>query len=786
MTTTSRLNHRWRSRLVVLLAVVEAIGGISDRALAQIVPDNTLGTENSVVTPNVPINNLPSEIIDGGAIRGANLFHSFEQFNIGEAQAAFFTNPAGIERIFSRVTGGSRSEIFGRLGVLGNADLFLINPNGIIFGANAQLNVGGSFLASTASGIKFDDNSLFSAKTQSSPLLTLNVPIGLQFDREAGSIVNRSQFNPPEIPNILGSPLGLVVQPGKTLALVGGEVSLEGGSLTSSGGRIELGSVADSGLVSLTPINKGWSLGYDGVKNFQDIQLSQQATVNTSSDGSGDIRVESDRLTLSDGSRIISFNLGSQPPGKLTVNARKALELTGTGTFRQDVQLFSTGKLNPSDLRNGLFSANFSTGGAGDIEINTAKLTAQNGAFVVTSTFGQAQGGNLTVNATDFVDLTASALGTGTGIEDSGKAGDVTINTTKLTAREGGLVSTSSLGEGKGGTITVNASDSVELIGSNPIFILGNYPIFTSLISGTVGTASSGDVRVRTGRLTLENGAQLSATTVGQGKGGNIDVQADSLAVTDNASITTLSTETGKAGDIFINVRDTLQANNGNITASALSSAGGDIKIAAGNIRLSGDSDIRTDVSSGFGTGGNIRLSADAIIALDDSDIVAFAQNGRGGNISLDTPAFFGFGYLPRNNANPANLEGNNRVDVNASGQLASGTINLPDVSFLQNSLTELPENLIDTTTLLANSCITSRDRQQGSFIITGSGNLPIRPGDASTSPYPTGTVRSVPKDTNSNTLNTTPAWKLGDPIVEPQGVYRLANGQLVLSRECH
>lgn len=88
--------------------------------------------------------------------------------------------------------------------------------------------------------------------------------------------------------------------------------------------------------------------------------------------------------------------------------------------------------------------------------------------------------------------------------------------------------------------------------------------------------------------------------------------------------------------------------------------------------------------------------------------------------------------------SNLASLEGNNRVDLNASGQLAAGTITLPDVSFLQNSLTELPENLIDTNTLLANSCISRTNRQQGSFIITGSGNLPVRPGDASTSPYPT------------------------------------------------
>jgi filamentous hemagglutinin family protein len=172
------------------LAVVGTIAGYGDRTLAQIAPDNTLGTENSVVTPVTPDSQI--ERIDGGATRGTNLLHSFEQFNIREGQAVFFSTPAGIERIFSRVTGGSPSEIFGTLGVLG-ADLFFLNPNGIIFCPNAQLNVSGSFLASTASGIKFDDGTLFSAKNpQSPPILQLNIPIGLQFEGNAGSIVNRS------------------------------------------------------------------------------------------------------------------------------------------------------------------------------------------------------------------------------------------------------------------------------------------------------------------------------------------------------------------------------------------------------------------------------------------------------------------------------------------------------------------------------------------------------------------------------------------------------------------
>jgi filamentous hemagglutinin family protein len=125
---------------------------------AQIIPDETLAAESSVVTPD-NIRGIESGLaegealrvrISGGAIRGSNLFHSFREFNIGEGKGGYFENPAAIENIFSRVTGSNPSNILGTLGVLGNANLFFLNPNGILFGPNASLDLRGSFLATTA------------------------------------------------------------------------------------------------------------------------------------------------------------------------------------------------------------------------------------------------------------------------------------------------------------------------------------------------------------------------------------------------------------------------------------------------------------------------------------------------------------------------------------------------------------------------------------------------------------------------------------------------------------
>jgi large exoprotein involved in heme utilization and adhesion len=270
------------------------------------------------------------------------------------------------------------------------------------------------------------------------------------------------------------------------------------------------------------------------------------------------------------------------------------------------------------------------------------------------------------------------------------------------------------------------------------------------------------------------------------GNGGDVTIETHRLLLRDGAEISSASSGDGTAGNINITVRDTLEANNGTIETNTNRSAGGAITINAGDIRLFGDSDIRSNVASGADNGGNINLTADSILAFDDSDILAFASDGRGGDITLNTPAFFGENYRPApKGTDPNTLENNNQVDVNASGAV-NGVITTPDVSFIQNSLTELPENQIDTDSLLANSCIVRRNQPtRGSFTIIGTGGFPQRPGDAQMSTFPTVDIETLPNDSTPTNTNPNRPWQKGDPIVEPQGVYRLPNGKLVLSREC-
>ncbi|KAM3110392.1 filamentous hemagglutinin N-terminal domain-containing protein [Phormidesmis sp. 146-33] len=321
MSTRWKFSQGWAAGQQAIL-VGTLLLGFCQSSLAQIVPDNTLGSESSTAAPDINIQGVISGSsavaegirIEGGAIRGANLFHSFSQFNIESGRGAYFANPAGIQNILSRVTGANRSEILGRLGVLGDANLFLINPNGIISGADSSLDVRGSFLATTANAVRLGDTGLFSASQPTTSNLLSVSPSAFWFNAVAASpIVNRSQA--PSLINQLnsngGSP-GLQVSGGRTLALVGGDVLLEGGNLTAAGGKIELGSVAGVGQVSLSQSENSLILGYDAINNFGNIKLSNGAFVDASGLGGGSVQIRGAQLEMMQSSNIRADTLGAE------------------------------------------------------------------------------------------------------------------------------------------------------------------------------------------------------------------------------------------------------------------------------------------------------------------------------------------------------------------------------------------------------------------------------------------------------------------------------------------
>jgi large exoprotein involved in heme utilization and adhesion len=506
----------------------------------------------------------------------------------------------------------------------------------------------------------------------------------------------------------------------------------------------------------------------------------------------GDIAIRAGNLTLINRGSIDTSTNGKGDGGRIKINTN------------------DTVSLDNSDI----ISSGFSQvgGNGGGIEITTENLTLKNNGQIDTSTFGKGNGGNIKINAAKsvFIDRLFSGIASLVAPSAQGDGGEIKIITSNLILTNGGQINTSTKGQGDAGNININATDTVSIDRS-------------VILSAGFATEeeNGGEIQIKTNNLNLTNQSQINTSISGRGNAGSINITADNtisidrgstifsslvfpaegnageidlktskLFLNDGAVISTLSSGLGNAGNIKVNAKSITLDNNSSIAASntplvdiSTTLSGGNIDLQISDNIVLRNSDITTQASSNA-NGGNINITADAVIAFDDSDIFSYAEGGTGGNITLYTPAYFGSSFSPKSSQikpDPSNnfFDNNDRADLNATGAV-SGVVTVPDVSFIQNSLADLPDNAINTENLIANSCVVRDRKQEGKFIITGKGGLPENPADASVSSYPTGEVRGVKeRSNNSNQSND------NDAIVEPQGVYRLTNGQLVLSREC-
>jgi filamentous hemagglutinin family protein len=702
----------------------------ASRAIAQVMPDQTLPAgERSQVSGD------PNFQIDGGATRSNNLFHSFQQFSIPTGGSASFNNAANITNIITRVTGSNGSNIDGLLRANGTANLFLINPNGIVFGANAQLQIGGSFLASTANRLKFADGFEFSTTAdQTPPLLTISAPIGLQYGTRPGEV--RSQSAILQVPN------------GRTLNLTGGNVAIDGGQLLAPGGRVELAGVAAAGEVGLTQQGQEWRLSVPDGLARADVAIGNDALIDVRSDSGGSIAITARNFTSTGlGTRIragIAEGLGTveAQAGDIDINATEAINL--------DEMVIS----NRVEQKG--------TGNTGNINITTGTLSLTNGTEVVASTFGQGNAGNITITASDAVSFDgvgsngfSSGAFSSVAASGMGQGGNISITTGTFSLTNGALVGADTFGQGNAGNITITTSDAVSFdeVGSNRF----NSSASSSVAPGGIG--QGGNISITTGTFSLTNGAQVGPATFGQGNAGNITITASDVVSFDGVSngfssgaFSSVESEgIGRGGTIAVNTNRFFITNGAVLSASSRGQgAAGNLEVTARQLHLDNLGSIQAQTTSGEGgniilqvpallllrrgsfisttagtdqaggDGGNIILNSNVIVAVpkENSNILANAFTGRGGNIRITTEGLLGI--EPRSAETALS-------DITASSQFGiSGTITLstPDVDPSQGLL-QLPTDLQDTSGLIASTCPAD---EGNSFAITGRGGLPEDP----------------------------------------------------------
>lgn len=609
-------------RFIVLTGIVNFVTlfNFSKSVEAQITADETVNTQVE--------NSANVYQITGGTTRGSNLFHSFEEFSVPTDNIAAFNNATNVENIIGRVTGNKISNIDGLIQANGQANLILINPQGINFGSNAQLDIGGSFLASTADTLIFEDGTLYSTNDlNNSPLLSVNVPIGLQLGQNSGVINvqgtghNLSLETPIFSPFTRGEVSGLKVQPGKALGLVGGNITFNGGMLTAEGGNIELGSV-ETGKVLLNWAEQGFSLTYQDVLAFKTIELEQRSLIDASGNNGGKVNIQGSQVQLTEGSVVLIQNFGNQGLGKLKVKATEGLRIDGV--------------TSDGVIASGLFTEALASGKGSDVEIETGNLELTGAGGILTVTFGAAASGDIkliaregikiegyaAINPNKFTIISAQTFGIG-------DAGVINVETGSFRALNGGNLGSLTGGEtgtGSGGNVNINAQESIELIGVNPIAFAPS-----QITAGTGSAGSAGSVNLTTKRLVIKDGGRVDASTTDLGNAGNVRINAsESIEVTGivpnslNPSLIIAS-----ANILDPQLRELLKL------PPMPSGDSGSVTIETPQLKI-GNGGLITVRNDGTGEAGKLQVTTQVLELSDDGGITGVVQEGRGGEIELE------------------------------------------------------------------------------------------------------------------------------------------------------
>ena len=599
---------------------------------AQIVLDGTLGSSGPLSGPDYQI------LAELGQQAGNNLFHSFFSFNLASGESATFTASDSIANIVGRVTGGDPSVIHGTIEVSGTADLWLINPDGFLFGEGAQLELSGSFYTSTADALQFSDGGSFNARQPQDTVLSSDSPSAFGFlDGAHGSITVNST--------------NLSVPPGETLALIGNDIIVDNATLSAPGGVLYTISTASAGLVDLT------ADGLNSLANDGDIVITNNSQLSASSDSAGEIFIIGGQIEMND-SGIINRTVDGDS-GDINVRA-DTLSLRASSSIATD---------------------SVTTGRAGDIKITTNNLDISGGGGINSFAFNQGDSGNIEVIA--YQDITLRDRGLIASISRSdGNAGDVRIEASRISIdgevtennSDGILDQLTGIGSlafgrnGNAGQVNVNATDSIGLINGGLIssstltfgsgsasdvsvttgeliidgFSNAEFPgllrlqsnITSNVLPGSTGNGNGGNVTVEANTITVSNSGAIASDTFGLGDAGLVTVTADRISIiTDLAfedpvatGISSSTHDAGNAGNVLVNAGEILIRGGPTLGLTGIGSIGfpgstgsaGKTEVIADRIEIN-DGGAISGGTSGSGNADEVVVQADEIIISGQS-----------------------------------------------------------------------------------------------------------------------------------------------------------------------
>lgn len=655
---------------------------------AAITLDGTLGRSGTINGPNYAI--TP----DLGMQSGNNLFHSFSNFNLVKGDIATFSGPTNIANIISRVTGGSGSSIDGTLkSTISGANMYFLNPAGVMFGPSANIDISGSFHVSTADYLKLGTNGRFDAAIPANSVLTTAEPsaFGFAATKPASITVNGAGSDYAATKYGLN---GLYVKAGNTISLIGGDISFDSGTLDNQtvpfyllahGGRLNVASVASSGEVVIASDN----LNMNGFSDLGNIVFRANGTIDMTprffTGTSGNIYIRGNNFQSKD-INIGAFSGDSYIGGNIDIRLDGDLLLEKTAIYSSGSQYY---KINNATVSN---TSKLIAYGEKDIIFDANTINLKGIDSSIESIYeGTNKGGAISLTANDSINIGSSQSGfeakVFTNSIHNGNSGNITINTPRLLLSDYGFIeSWSSLTNSttaNSGDISITAKDIAIANGSSIRGLAGNF-LFDA-------NGKSSNITLNTDTLSMTNGAStmdsvsISSNSYGSGGSGSININASKCFTMDgksdlfgNGATVTASSTTGKCGDISITTGDMLLEKGIYIAGTTRDGIGGDIKLSANTLTFQGG-EITTGVS-GNGTAGNISVNANTM-----------QIGGAAGSLSpFDNISQLDSLAVSSGDAGSISLWGNKAV-IGKGGRVAvttESTGNGGDISVVSDSLT--------------------------------------------------------------------------------------------------